>query len=61
MKIEYIHFSEPEKVKVYDTEQALKNNPYIRRNQKEYDEMEIRSFERKKKQGYILYYRIKEE
>ena len=54
MKIKYIHFSEPEKVKEYDTEKAYKNNPFLRMSQDEFNKRELRSFERRKAEGIIL-------
>jgi hypothetical protein len=44
--IKYIHASEPETEKTYDTEKSLKNNPFIHMSQEEFDEMEVKRFER---------------
>ena len=46
MIIKYIHASEPETEKTYDTEKALKNNPFIHKTQEEFDEMELEKFKR---------------
>lgn len=48
MIIKYIHTSKPETEKIYDTEKALKNNPFIHLSQKEFDEMELRRFKQDK-------------
>ena len=58
MKIKYIHSSEPDKVNTYDTEIALKNNPFIRLSQEAFDKLEIEHMERDKEKGYILSYEI---
>ena len=61
MKIKYIHNSEPSKIKVYDTERALKNNPYIKQTkqtQSDFDKMELANMERDKRKGLILSYEI---
>lgn len=62
MKIKYIHFSEPNKVKIYDTEVALKKNPFldpfIRMTQEEFDKMELEHMERDKQKRHILSYEI---
>ena len=58
MKIKYTWFDEPNKEKVYDTEKALKNNPFIKRTQSDFDKMELESMERKKQQGLVLSYEI---
>ena len=54
MIIKYIHFSEPETEKTYDTEKVLKNNPFITLSQEEFDEMELERFQKDKDVGYIL-------
>lgn len=46
MIIKYIHTSEPEAEKTYDTEKALKNNPFIHKTQEEFDEMELEKIKR---------------
>ncbi len=58
MKIKYIHSSEPSEVKIYDTEKALKNNPFIERTQSDFDKMELANMERDKRKGLILSYEI---
>lgn len=57
MKIEYIHFSEPNKVKIYDTEVALKKNAFIRMEQEEFDKLELEHMRRDKEKDYILSYK----
>ena len=42
MIIKYVHALYPDVEKTYDTEKALKNNPFIHRSQKEFDEMELK-------------------
>lgn len=64
MKIKYIHISAPNTEKIHDTQKALKaakgfinamgSNP----SQEEYDEIELQNFERDKKRGIIIEYRI---
>lgn len=58
MKIKYIHSSEPSEVKIYDTEKALKNNPFIEQTQSDFDKMELANMERDKRKGLILSYEI---
>ena len=58
MKIKYIHSSEPIEVKIYDTEKALKNNPFIEQTQSDFDKMELANMERDKRKGLILSYEI---
>ena len=58
MKIKYIHHTEPSKVKVYDTEKALKNNPFIEQSQNDFDKIELANMERDKRKGLILSYEI---
>lgn len=60
MIIKYIHFSDPETEKTYDTEKALKNNPFINKSQKEFDEMELEKFQKDKDAGYILRFQKEE-
>lgn len=59
MKIKYIHFSEPNKVKIYDTEVALKKSPY-KMPQEKFDKIELQHMERDKQKGYILSYEIEQ-
>ena len=58
MKIKYVHFSEPNKEKEYDTEVALKKNHFIKMSQDEFDKLELNNMERHKKQGLILSYEV---
>lgn len=58
MKIKYIHFSEPTTVKEYNTEVALKRNPFIRMSQEDFDKMELEHMARDKEKGYILSYEV---
>lgn len=69
MLIEYIHKSEPKKIKIHDTEKAYKNMAFAiadpdtklyKKTQSEFDNIYIDSFERDKKRGTILYYKILE-
>ena len=48
MLIKYVHASEPEREKTYDTEKSLKNNPFIDKTQEEFDAMEIKKIEQDK-------------
>lgn len=56
MKIKYVHCSEPEVEKVYDTAVALKNNPFIHMPQEEFDKMELAHLENDADAGQILFY-----
>lgn len=58
MKIKYIHFSEPNKEKIYDTEVALRKNPFYRMTQEKFDELELKHMEEGKEKGHILSYEI---
>ena len=58
MKIKYIHSSEPDVVKTYDTVRALRNNPFITLSQEEFDEFELNKMETDKKYGILLSYEI---
>lgn len=60
MKIKYIHSSDPKKVRIYDTKIALKNNPFIKMPQEEFDKMEIENMKRNKEEGCVLSYEIEE-
>ena len=55
MIIKYIHASEPEREKTYDTEKSLKNNPFIDKTQKEFDEWELEHIKQDKN---ILFYAV---
>ena len=61
MKIKYIHFSEPNITKIYDTKIALKKNPFYRMTQEEFDKLELANMERNKKKGHVLSYEVIEE
>ena len=61
MLIKYVHASEPETEKTYDTVKALKNNPFITLFQNEFDEMEMYRFEKDKKNGVITWFEIVKE
>lgn len=69
MLIEYIHKSEPNKIKIHDTEKAYKNMAFAiadpdtklyKKTQLEFDNITLDSFKRDKKRGAILYYKILE-
>lgn len=57
MLIEYIHFSEPNRVKVYDTVKSRKNN-YIKMTQEDWDKHELKKMEEDKNKGHIISYKI---
>lgn len=61
MKIEYIHASATDKIKIHDTERVRKNTFCYTKTQKEVDEHELKCFERDKARGLIIYYKILEE
>lgn len=58
MLVKYRHISETEKEKIYDTVKALKNNPFIQSTQKEFDDFELKHFEKDKRDGIIIDYQI---
>ena len=70
MKIKYVHFSEPEKEKIHDTEIAYQKRNFIslktglidmeklRQTQEEFDIQQVEFMERDKKKGYILSYEV---
>ena len=58
MKIDYVHFSSPDIKKEYDTVVALKNNPYVKMSQDDFDKMELEHMEKDRKNGYILSYEV---
>lgn len=58
MKIKYIHFTEPDKIKIYDTKVALNKNPFYRMTQEEFDKLELSKMERDKQKGHILAYEV---
>ena len=60
MKIKYIHFTEPETEKIYDTEKVFNslNNPHVHDTQEEFDAFELRHFATDKELGIILNYEV---
>lgn len=70
MKIKYVHFSESDKEKIFDTEKAYKKRPLIniltglfdekvlKQTQEEYDKQELEHMEKDRKKGYILSYEV---
>lgn len=58
MLIKYVHASEPEREKVFDTKRALKNNPFIEKTQEEFDAFEREHFAKDKERGIIISYEI---
>ena len=70
MKIKYIHFSEPQKEKIFNTQQAYKNMQFAindtntklyKKSQKEFDKMYQEIFAEDKEKGVVLSYEIIEE
>ena len=61
MIIKYIHTSEPEKEKIHDTEKVLKNNPFITKSQKEFDDFTLQLFAKDKERGIIISYEVIQE
>lgn len=72
MKIKYIHFSEPQKEKIYDTEKSYKNRLIIGMNneidmekfkqtQEDFDKQELEKMSRDKEKGHIIQFSIIEE
>ena len=61
MKIKYIHFSEPETEKIYDTVKAFKRLPRVHKTQLAFDAFELRKFAEDKKKGIIISYEIVKE
>lgn len=69
MLIEYIHKSEPKKVKIHDTKKAYRNMYFAiadpdtklyKKTQAEFDKIYLDTFEKDKARGVILYYKILE-
>lgn len=58
MKIKYVHASEPDVEKIYDTEKSLKNNPMVHMSQEEWDKHELKSMEDNKAAGHVLSYEV---
>ena len=67
MKIKYVHWSEPDREKIFDTEQAYRNSAGLRnllndtRTQEECDAWELKHLEEDKQKGYILSYEVMKE
>ena len=63
MKIKYIHFSEPETEKIYDTVKVFHNpnNPRVFKTQEEFDAFELEHFAKDKERGTIISYEIIKE
>lgn len=55
MIVQYMHTSALGVKKTYDTEKALKNNPFIEMSQEEFDEMELKHFEQDK---HIIWFEV---
>lgn len=58
MLIKYIHWSEPEREKIYDTVKALRNNPFINESQEEFDTWTMERLAKEKEGGLILSYEV---
>ena len=58
MIITYIHNSEPNKVKLFDTEKAYRNNNLPFRTQEEYETWEFQHMKRDLKKGTLLMMRV---
>lgn len=62
MRVKYIHASDPNKVKVYDIEEAYKKCPFLdllnRTPLDDWTKMELDRFASDKKKGIILTYEI---
>ena len=58
MLIKYIHWSEPEMEKIHDTTLALKNNPFITKSQKEFDDFTLQKLAEDKERGIIISYEV---
>lgn len=60
MIIKYVHSSDPETEKFFDTEKVFNNtsNPHVHNTQEELDEFELRHFATDKELGIILSYEV---
>lgn len=61
MKVEYIHCSSPNTVKIHDTVKAFHNIrcwPGAKQTQKEYDAFELKKFREDKKKGIIISFKV---
>lgn len=56
MRVKYIHFSEPDKVKIHDTKLVLKNNRFITKTELEFDDFTLRKMKRDLENGILLFY-----
>ena len=63
MRIQYIHASEPETVKIYDTVKAYNNpnNPRVFDTQEAFDNFELGHFSRDRERGTIVAFKIIKE
>ena len=61
MKIQYIHISDPNNAKIYDTKISLERNPFITLSQEEWDKHELERMEQNRKEKLILEYRVMPE
>lgn len=61
MKIKYIHISDPQKIKIHDTEAVRKNTFFNLKPQQEVDAMTLEHMERDKARGLVLCYEIIKE
>lgn len=61
MIVNYVHIADPTTIRTYDTEKALRNNPFIDMSQKSFDEMELQRLLKDKEKGVILSYNIEKE
>lgn len=61
MIVNYIHVADPTTIRVYNTELALKNNPFIEMSQQDFDKLTLRSLSKDKKRGVILSYSVVKE
>lgn len=62
MKIEYVWYTDPKRKRVYDTETSFNRCPISLKKsgqtQEEWDKQEIESFEKNKKRGLVLEYKV---
>jgi hypothetical protein len=64
MKIQYIHASDPETVKTYDTVRVYNNpnnGPRVFATQEDFDNFELRHFAEDKERGTIVAFKILKE
>lgn len=60
MLVRYRHISQPDKIKIHDTEKALKNNRFIEKTQEEFDDFTVSKTEKDFHDGILLAYEIPE-